>query len=615
MQLKQIEVAGYRSLESVCVPLSRLTSLIGPNGSGKSSLLGALRLFFEPSRGVDELDFWTGSADHAADQISINVTWTEVDPDAEVFAAFLDETDELTVERRFEEPGQGLYLARRMAVPEFSTIRNLRTGHRDSFHQLVESGRFEGLSKVANKGEVFEEMARWEEDNPERCEEQQETFEPLHELLEEVSFLYIAAFEDPREHLDTAGGGAISRLIERAVDRSIIQTGLEAVADDAAAKSNEILREASERLDEFSDSVASRLDSFAPGCRISLEWEEAAVRRAEPRLKVSIQTSDGLRRPIEYQGQGVQRALMYAALTAEASGTDGDEGALILVVEEPEAFQHPLSCRVLARTLRELSGRKYQIAYSTHSPEFVHSGTIDGLRIFRRDDRTDRGAATHVESLAGVQLLDEWKRVFQGDDYTIESVLGRLNAHLSPHVLEGLFARRCILVEGDEDEALIGGAALQRGIDLDAAGVAVIQTNGKPGMPNVLSFLSLAGVLCYPIFDLDRSKAERKQHRAAERQILRALEMEEPVEAGVHRAYACWHDDFGKSVEQDLGEQHREFLEDAAGKFGYDSSQGRKVPVVIAEVLRMADEAGLRSETLDLVAERLTSIVEDVEHP
>lgn len=610
MHLLQAAIQGYRSLKRIEIPLADLTACIGPNGSGKSSFLGALKLFFEPSSRVDELDFWSGTANETAERISIIVTFTELDhAERERFSGFLSgENGSLTFERRFEEPGQGVYLAQRLAVPQFSTIRMLQRSHRDEYNNLVLSNEFEGLELASSKDDAFQKMTAWEQANPDRCELRDEEVSILDDLLKSLTFVSVSAFEDPSAHVDAEGQGAVSRLLAKVVDQTRVQAQLQQIADDAVGQSDQILTEASDGFEEFAQLMEGMLDRFAPGCRLSVSWIKPEVKSSRPRLAVDVETSDGLARPLDYQGHGVQRALMYAALAAQAEGQEVEGETVLLLIEEPEAFQHPLSCRVLANTLRELSGRNYQIVYSTHSPSFIHPELVDGLRIFHRADPTGFGASTSVESLGGDSLLIEWVRIFEGEDYTIESVLARLKAHLPPQVLEGLFARACILVEGDEDEAIVRGAALREALDLDATGLAVIQTNGKTGMPNVLAFYGMAGISTYPIFDLDRGKNEGDQHREAEDQILRALGELGEATRGVHEQYACWEHDLTSQLEGDIGDPYQEMLHQAATTFGYLSSRGRKVPAVIAELLHLTDREGIESPTLTAISQRLREI-------
>jgi putative ATP-dependent endonuclease of the OLD family len=608
MRLKTLRVRGYRSLLDVEFPFTRLTALIGPNGSGKSSLLGAIELFFDPDASVGELDFWCGVEGEPCSEISITVTLAEFPDEVRTAIGHLTNGgDEVILERRFEEPGRGAYLMAQLAVPEFATIRDLDRGHREHFNELADSGRFDGLQRVTNKNAAFEAMTTWEQEHPDLCQEVIQRVDP-QPVFEQLTVLYIGAFESPDRHLQAEGDGAVARLLTQVVDRQELDEQLAAVATEASKKGEELVQAAKAKLEPFTDAVRGTLQQFAPGFAISVHWEPGSVKQTKPRLAVKIISTEGPPRPLAYQGHGVQRSLMYAALTAQAADPEDGEGSVVLIVEEPEAFQHPLSSRVLSRTLRGLSRKHYQVVYSTHSPEFVHADVVDGIRIIRRRD-DGPGAATFVEALESDRLLAEWERVFAGEGYTHDSVSARLSAHLTPHVLEGLFARCCIVVEGGEDEAMVRGAAATRGIDLDAAGVAVIKANGKTGVPNVVAFLALAGVDCYPVFDLDRDKPEDKQHRHAEAEIMRALNIEGELEPGVHAAYACWEKNLGKTVADDLGESFERFRNESADRFGYTApSRAVKVSVVIADLLNRAAADGVASTSLTELGDRMAEM-------
>lgn len=613
MRLQSIRIRGYRSLEDVEVPLEELTALIGPNGSGKSSILAAIRIFFDPSSRISELDFWCGTAGEPCEEITITVTIVGMNSDEK---AALDDVvnpeGQLIVSRSFETPGPGNYLVEKPGVPDFSMIRSLPTKHRDHYTVLVESGRFEGLEAAGNKAEVFEAMDAWEKMNPDACVALAQPFEPQR-VLEHLTVLYIGAFEDPEGHLRADGDGAVATLLARVLDRSEIEEQLNAVAATASAQSEEVLALAETQLEPFSLAVKASLSRFAPGFTISLAWAPVDVEGPRPRLSVDIvSTDDGPARPLAYQGHGVQRSLMYAALTAQADNPDVDGASVVLLIEEPEAFQHPLSSRVLSRTLRELSQQNYQVAYSTHSPEFIHPDGVEGLRIISRR-ATEQGPATHVESLSSIKLLKAWQHTFEGADFTEDTVRARLRPHLTAHVLEGLFARRCIIVEGDEDEAFVRGAALRRDLDLDAGGIAIIRANGKTGVPNALTFLLAAGIPCYALLDLDRDKPNvAEQHRAAEHQVQRALGIPEPLEGGAHPTYACWGTNLSQTIREEFGvDRYDRIRQQTAGNFGYARPKdATKVPLVIAELLRQAADEGATSASLEAFADVLESMPE-----
>lgn len=151
VHLEHAEIKGYRSLRDITIPFAPLTSCIGPNGSGKSSLLGALRLLFNPSATADERDYWSAGGE-SVEEISIKLTFSDMaEEERTVFEAFLDDEDQLVIERRFERGGSAAYLGNRLAIPEFLTIRMLDRAHRTRFNEIADSGLFDGLEKASSK--------------------------------------------------------------------------------------------------------------------------------------------------------------------------------------------------------------------------------------------------------------------------------------------------------------------------------------------------------------------------------------------------------------------------------------------------------------------------------
>lgn len=129
--------------------------------------------------------------------------------------------------------------------------------------------------------------------------------------------------------------------------------------------------------------ITKRIETYFPGAAIKVEDEVASPR--PPQISVRALISDRGGRPIEadLQGHGLQRALVIALLheLAEAAPQvvtetgDADARSLVLAIEEPELYQHPLQARTLAASLEKLAveatGRSIQVAYSTHSPYFT----------------------------------------------------------------------------------------------------------------------------------------------------------------------------------------------------------------------------------------------------
>lgn len=618
MKIESISVRGFRPLRKVDLQLDDLTVLIGPNGSGKSSVLGALRLFFRPSVSLDQRDFWRGHDGTVEDEVTIRVTFSDLSPDAvAAFRPYLRDS-RLVIERHFNEPGSGNYLAHRSAVPDFANVRNLHKGHRDEYNKLADDGRFEGLQRAPNKDKAFQQMAEWERTHPEHCEDAVETVDFVRNpagqptaVASYLRFLFVGAMEDPGGHLEPEGQGAVGELIKEAVDTSDLELKLTKIADNADKRAGEVLSSLEDAFAAFRDSIGDSLNQFAPGFSVNLSWAEMNRMGAHrPRIRASVRREDGFETDLEYQGHGIQRSLMYGVLTAQATVTrPATARTLMLALEEPETFQHPLSARVLANTLLDLANRGYQIIHSTHSPDMLNPAAIGGLRLVTRD------ADRHGNSHARVDAFDldgfaaRFGQAVARDDVTATTLGSRLEANLERRVLEGLFANACVLVEGEEDEALLRATCMEAGIHLDKLGIAIIQTRGKTGMPLVLGFLTQAGVPCYPVFDLDRNQHnERDQHREAETGLLSLQGLESATSltaSAAEEKYACFEYNIGATVTDELGPVYEQMLKGACDDLGYVVTQGRKVAPVLREALHRTLRPGIESPSLKAVAARI----------
>lgn len=282
-----------------------------------------------------------------------------------------------------------------------------------------------------------------------------------------------------------------------------------------------------------------------------------------------------------------------------------------MAIEEPEAFQHPLSARALARTLDALSQGSHQILYSTHSPDLVPARAVAGMRLFARGPSADHaGKETTVKVFSVDSLRNSLERAVGRTDFTNESTLARLRANLDSRVLEGIFSRLVVLVEGEEDEALIRGAAAHLGWDPDDAGVSVVQSRGKTSMPLLLAFFLEVGVPTYPVFDLDRHKTEEERSGGdlAEDAIRSLLSLSSESgfdETRISETFACWHEDFGRQVKSEIGETFDAAETGACHDLGYPVKQGRKVGPVIQAVLEQCYRAEKRSGSLDRLLETI----------
>lgn len=258
--------------------------------------------------------------------------------------------------------------------------------------------------------------------------------------------------------------------------------------------------------------ITKRIEAYFPGAAIKLKDEVAPAR--PPQISVQALVSDRGGHPIEadLQGHGLQRALVIALLheLAETAQRDANaEGAearsLLLAIEEPELYQHPLQARNLAASLETLAlqttDRSIQVAYSTHSPYFTRPALFRDLRLCRRDEKggttcvaADPGAITKAIADAG----------YKG------AIADSVEAALAASLREAIFAGAVLLCEGPTDTALLDGvASLQGGLDRD--GVAIAECSTKSAMVIAIGILSQLAIPYFAFFDADAQAKKTEQ--------------------------------------------------------------------------------------------------------
>lgn len=149
--------------------------------------------------------------------------------------------------------------------------------------------------------------------------------------------------------------------------------------------------------------------------------------------EMKIFLDDGYKTEVEQKGHGLQRATLLAFLKLLAKRGKKYQGrpAPIFLIGEIESFLHPFAQKEMANALIQMMER-YQIITSTHSPFIVTPATIEGYRRVRKETRNgSKNIAINVSNID----VDLVKR------------------HLERRGnLEGLFADRVILIEGNHDE-------------------------------------------------------------------------------------------------------------------------------------------------------------------
>jgi putative ATP-dependent endonuclease of the OLD family len=201
-------------------------------------------------------------------------------------------------------------------------------------------------------------------------------------------------------------------------------------------------------------------------------------------------------------GTGEQQILAlsfaYAYATAFHRG-------IVLVIEEPEAHLHPLAQQWLAKYMMELTAGGLQIVLTTHSAHFIDIENIEGIvRVHKTELGTTAAQITRADLVAEcVRPGVPQARIDDG------SVLPFYAAVSTPQILEGLFAKSVILVEGPT-EALALPIYMERvGFIPSKEGVAVLPVGGKGNLAKWRRLFNVYGIPTYVVFDNDGTNDDR----------------------------------------------------------------------------------------------------------
>jgi hypothetical protein len=297
---------------------------------------------------------------------------------------------------------------------------------------------------------------------------------------------------------------------------------------------------------------------------------------------------DGITNDVSRQGHGIQRAVMIAMFESLAPDEDSAERehltedgesaedaearlqavkaqlpSLLVCIEEPEIYQHPIRARAFARVLSELSEQpRAQVLLATHSPYFVTPAQFESLRRFTLSGGKSQEAHTTIAEVTASTLG-------AGNESKVEKTVSK---QLPTTFSEGFFADVVVLVEGPTDRVILEQLAERLGKPFDSVGISIADIGGKGSLRIPNGIFERLGIPTYLVADGDALGASRRtytppateaaahaSHRAECENMLAWLPTPTAVSLGttpyvfeqptfVCDRYTIWHDD----IEQEL---------------------------------------------------------------
>lgn len=394
MKIKSLRIKNFRGYcDETTINFEDLTAFVGQNDMGKSSILEALDIFFNDSKGVvklDKDDVNVGARANQDNEISIAICFAET-PDRIV----IDATNETTLENEYLLNSDGLLevikkypnggnakVFIRAYHPTNPCCADLLLKKDSELRRIIETNQIPCTDRSRN---AIMRTAIWQH----YCEDLQFATididvtkgdtKSIWDKLQKYLPLY-SLFQSDRKNSD--GDSEVQDPLKEAVKEILQDEELRHTLDEVAATVESKLREVStrtlEKLREMSPDIASTLNPVIPSSN-SLKW-------ADVFKSVSITSDENI--PINKRGSGSKRLILLNFFRAEVERRRNETNAtsLIYAIEEPETSQHSENQKKLIRALISLaSAANTQVIITTHSATIVKELGFDNIRIIRMD--------------------------------------------------------------------------------------------------------------------------------------------------------------------------------------------------------------------------------------
>ncbi len=612
-------------MRDITIPLHKHTVIVGANGSGKSNLLKALDFFFKTDAKFNIEDFWSRIT---TEPIEIKVTFSQLTKEEkDRFREYVHD-DKLTIKKEVSLRGDKFsqkYFGFTLYNPDFIKVRSAEDAEevRKQYAELRKN--YSELPEKRNKKDILDTLENWEKQHPDKCErtpKENQFFGYTNVgsgyLRQSVDFLLIPAVKEAEEESEEARGSELGKLIEQTV-RSALRKNPEAtkIEQETKTKYQEIM--GGREMKNVEQGLNEKLTNFVPEARATLVVGTEEVDILSSFRVTAKLIEDGYETDVASVGHGTQRAFIMALLEHNAEQfsakeqTSENTKTLVLAIEEPELYQHPSRQRHLSSVFEKLSestgNLNFQVIYVTHSPLFVKAANLDNIVRFcktRQEGESGKSAVAHT-------TLDECAkqlgRAYSHEDYTGGTLLPRLRAIMTPWMNEAFFAKAVVLVEGEDDRALLQGYSKAVGKDLDSMNTSVVPCYGKANIDRPLVILKNLKIPVYPVWDLDHDKSTEKQRNDVNDALLKLCNCKNTsYETIVGDDFACFETDFPRTVKGEMGSQLEEMEKQYSAQFEIEYKSDMKNPHILERAIEDCVRGGSRSNVLDEMIKRIEKL-------
>lgn len=446
--LERLQIANFRSCNSVEVKLGAFVPLVGYNNAGKSNILSAIEWLFK-SRFLPQSEFFDSESN------------VEVEGEiAGITAQILDQLDE---------------------------------AHRKRITPYIVGGRIKvkrvqtaGAKKAADVEFLIEHPTDGYKSNPTGIWNAIKCLfpEPIR-----VAAMDNAADDSAKSKSTSTIGKLLAEFCEavRQNNAARINRHLGAISRRMSASGNKRLPE----LDAIDLSINRKIEDLFPGISLKLHFDVPTFEDIFKAGTVKVFEQQDIGRDFAAYGHGAQRSIQMALIRhlAEVKKEAESPTNTLLLIDEPELYLHPFAIEQVREALHTLSQHGYQVIFSTHSAQMITAERAQHTLLVRKENH---------ETLIRKRLKDALEVVLPRAQSQAQHLFALTQSN------QILFANKVVLTEGTTETRLL--PFIYKEITTCTLGqhqVAMVETRSVDNIPKSLRVLQEMDLPAAAIVDLD----------------------------------------------------------------------------------------------------------------
>lgn len=390
MKIERIKIKNFRSYrEETTIDFGNFTAFVGKNDAGKSTILEALDIFFNDSKGVvklDKDDVNTQALRDGDTETVISVCFSglpeQIIIDASAYTTLADEymlntEGMLEVVKKYKNGGK-VYVFIRARHPINQGCSDLLYKKNTELKKFISDDKID-----CDNLKINSEMRKaiWKHYGSDlnlgdvEIDASKEDAKKIWEKLSGYMPVY-SLFKSDRENNDDDDEvqDPMKEAVKQILNDEKVKSALSEIAETVERRLKDVAGRTLEKLRDMDSAAAESLKPVIPSAD-KLRW-------AEVFKGVSISGDEDI--PIKKRGSGVKRLVLLSFFRAEAERTaeEGGSNGIIYAIEEPETSQHPNNQRILINALKRLADKEnVQVIITTHNTFIVKELDISTVRL------------------------------------------------------------------------------------------------------------------------------------------------------------------------------------------------------------------------------------------